>query len=328
MHLYKQKYALWIMIYFLSAVSYGNDNIDSYIESIPGTEESFKMIAIPSGTFMMGSPENEAGRNIDEGPIHKVELNGFWMSEVEITWDVFRHYMERTIDADRPAILNGKEVDIDIDGVTGATTPYTEMSFGMGIDGFPATSMTQLSAARFCQWLSAITGRFYRLPTEAEWEYACRAGSQKAYSFGSDHMSIDEYAWSEGNTDGGYRKVKMKKPNAWGLYDMHGNVAEWTLDQYVADAYQQYEGKLALSPWEEPTKTYPKVLKGGSWKDGADQLRSAARMASNKKWKKRDPQTPKSLWWHTDAPFIGIRIVRPTRTPRLERQLKYWGVNN
>jgi formylglycine-generating enzyme required for sulfatase activity len=215
------------------------------------------------------------------------------------------------------------EVQIDVDAVSGATTPYVEMSFGMGIEGYPAICMTQLAAVKFCEWLSAMTGHFYRLPTEAEWEYACRAGSTTSYSFGNTTENLGEYAWYASNSDDKYQLVGTKKPNAWGLYDMHGNVSEWTLDQYVPTSYRTRK-ELVKNPFQEPSKIYPKVVRGGSWMDAPKRLRSAARRPSTKKWKMRDPQIPKSKWWHTDAPFIGFRVVRPVKTPTEEEQRKYW----
>ena len=155
--------------------------------------------------------------------------------------------MTRELDVDQIAKDENSEVQIDVDAVSGATTPYVEMSFGMGIEGYPAICMTQLAAVKFCEWLSAMTGHFYRLPTEAEWEYACRAGSNEAYSFGNDTTDLDQYAWYESNSNDKYQPVGTKKPNQWDLYDMHGNVAEWTLDQYLPTAYRTRKGEMKKS---------------------------------------------------------------------------------
>ena len=144
-----------------------------------------------------------------------------------------------------------------------------------------------------------------RIPTEAEWEYACRAGTQGAYSFTKDDLFLDDIAWYKGNSDDHYHKSGLKKPNGFSLFDMHGNVAEWVLDHYNPDGYSS---NLTFT---RGTKLYPKVVRGGSFKDVPERLRSAARGFSEKAWKKQDPQSPKSLWWHTDAPHIGFRIVRP-----------------
>lgn len=300
------------------------ENEKEYTQSIPGTKEKVQMVYIPGGTFSMGSAKSEEGHFGDEGPQHQVEIAPFWMGKFEITWDLYELFVTREIDSKRPQQVEGEEVDIDVDGVSGATQPYTDMSFGMGVEGYPAICMTQLAAVKFCEWLSAMTGNFYRLPTEAEWEYACRAGTKTAYSFGDDPADLDIYAWHEGNSGGAYHQVGQKKPNPWGLYDMHGNVSEWTLDQYVPTLYRQRKRKTANNPLQKPSKNYPRVVRGGAWSDKASRLRSATRRPSSKKWKKRDPQIPKSLWWHTDAPFVGFRVVRPVKPPTPEEQKTYW----
>ncbi len=295
-----------------------------YIQNIPGTPEVIEMAFIPGGVFSMGSSKSEQGHFGDEGPQHLVEVDPFWMGKFEITWDLYELFISRGIDKKRPATVSGKEVDIDVAAVSGATQPYTEMSFGMGVEGYPAICMTQLAAVKFCEWLSAMTGNFYRLPTEAEWEYACRSGTKTAYSFGDNPSNLDIYAWHEGNSGGAYHKVGQKEPNPWGLFDMHGNVSEWTLDQYVPTLYNTRKRKTVDNPLQTPTKTYPRVVRGGAWSDKPSRLRSAARRPSSKKWKKRDPQIPKSLWWHTDASFVGFRVVRPKETPSPLEQNKFW----
>ena len=188
-----------------------------YVQSIPGTQEKIAMAFIPGGAFMMGSEKSEQGHFGDEGPQHQVEIDPFWMGKFEITWDLYELFVARNIDGKQPQKLAGDEVNIDVDGVSGATQPYTEMSFGMGVEGYPAICMTQLAAAKFCEWLSAMTGNFYRLPTEAEWEYACRAGTKTAYSFGDDPADLHIYGWYEGNSDGAYHQVGQKKTKPLGL---------------------------------------------------------------------------------------------------------------
>ncbi len=297
---------------------------EDYIQKLPGTTVDISMLAIKGGSYSQGSPESEIGRNSDEGPIHTVEIEDFWMGEFEITWEQYNLFAQRKIDKFTINAKKSDEVNIKVDGVSSATTPYVDMSFGMGKDGYPAINVTQYAASVFCEWLSATTGRFYRLPTEAEWEYACRAGSSTAYSFGDNIKELSDYGWFYENSDDRYHKVGLKKPNAWGLYDMHGNVAEWTLDQYAASYYQTKRESTSKNDWNNPTTLYPRSARGGSWYHDPEQLRSAARMPSSPNWKKRDPQIPKSLWWHTNAPFIGFRIVRPNKTPPKEEQHKYW----
>jgi formylglycine-generating enzyme required for sulfatase activity len=313
----------YVFLFSLVFLGFGPEE-KGYIQNIPGTPEVIEMAFIPGGTFSMGSPKSEQGHFGDEGPQHLVEVDPFWMGKFEITWDLYELFISRGIDKKRPATVSGKEVEIDVAAVSGATQPYTEMSFGMGVEGYPAICMTQLAAVKFCEWLSAMTGNFYRLPTEAEWEYACRAGTKTAYSFGDNPSNLDIFAWHEGNSGGAYHKVGQKEPNPWGLYDMHGNVSEWTLDEYVPTVYNTRKRKTVDNPLQTPTKTYPRVVRGGAWSDKPNRLRSAARRPSSKKWKKRDPQIPKSLWWHTDAPFVGFRVVRPLETPSPLDQNKYW----
>lgn len=272
----------------------------------------------------MGSTTTEKGRHKDENPKHSVEIAPFWMGKMEISWNLYQLFMSREIDAKKMNTPKGKEVSLNVDAVSGATTPYVEMSFGMGTDDYPAICMTQLAASKFCEWLSAITGNYYRLPTEAEWEYACRAETNTAYSFGNEISNLDDYAWSSSNSNSTYHKIGTKKPNPWGLYDMHGNVSEWTLDQYIPEAYSKQKGNKAKNPFEIATKKYPRSVRGGSWLDSPNELRSAARKGSSKYWKIRDPQIPKSKWWHTDASFVGFRIVRPYQTPDTKVQQKYW----
>ncbi len=295
-----------------------------YTGNIPGSDVTYEMLPIPGGKFKMGSPENEAGRKPDEGPVHTVEIAPFWMGKCEVTWNEFELFMypieeKKTREPKQlPAALNTLT-----DAVTRPTQPYVEMSFGMGKDGFPAISMTQHAANKYCQWLSAKTGQFYRLPTEAEWEYACRAGTETAYYWGDDATRIGEHAWWGRNSDFKYQKVGKKKPNAWGLHDMVGNVLEWCLDQYEPNIYAKHDN--AVEPWVKATAPYPHVARGGSWDDDdLSKLRSAARRASNKNWKIQDPQLPKSIWYHTDAQFLGFRVVRPLKTPSAEEMKAYW----
>ena len=291
---------------------------ESYVEEIPTTDISFEMVLIPEGNFMMGSPDTETKRNADEGPRREVELDAFYMGKYELTWDVFELFFKQNKEMFQD--LEASKLAA-IDGITRPSPPYEDPSYGMGKTGYPAISMSAYSALVFCKWLSSVTGKFYRLPTEAEWEYAARAGTETAYSFGDDASAIDDYAVYYKNSNNQYAKVGTKKPNPWGLYDMHGNVAEWTLDEYKEDAYATTEPK---NPWVKPTVIHPRVIRGGSWDDDADVLRSASRVASSINLQKRDPQIPKSFWWNTDSNFIGFRVVSPKVQPSKEEQEKFW----
>jgi formylglycine-generating enzyme required for sulfatase activity len=294
-----------------------------YTNTIPGSVVTYSMIPLPGGEFVMGSPEDEKGRRPDEGPRHKVKVSPFWIGEFEVTWNEFELFMypddEKKLRQHYPT---PDYINVVSDAVTRPSKPYTEMSFGMGRDGFPAICMTQHAANKYCHWLSAKTGHFYRLPTEAEWEYACRAGTTTAYSFGNDVTKLGEYGWFEDNSDFKYHKVGRKKPNPWGLYDMHGNVWEYCLDQY-ADSYDVVLDQ-PVDPWNKATTPYPHVVRGGSYDDMATDLRSAARRGSDPSWKMRDPQLPKSIWWFSDAPWVGFRLVRPLKVPGPEKLQQYW----
>jgi len=294
-----------------------------YTNTIVGTEVSYALAPIPAGEFTMGSSMGEKGRDSNEGPQRVVKISPFWMGTHEVTWNEFELFMyvdEEKKFKDR--IKTDAAIDKISEGVARPTKPYVEMSFGMGKDGYPAISMTQHAANKYCQWLSAKTGHFYRLPTEAEWEYAARAGTTTAYSWGDDPAEAKQYAWFEANSDFKYQKVGRKKPNPWGLYDIHGNVAEWCIDQYEPN-YEKVKS-LLQDPWLKQATPYPQVARGGSWDDGLAKLRSAARRGSDKSWKQQDPQLPKSIWYLTDAQFLGFRIVRPLKVPSLDEVFRYW----
>lgn len=298
--------------------------LEEYTQEIAGTDLVIEMVAIPAGTYSMGSPEEEENRFEDEGPTHPVQIDAFWMSKYEITWDLYNLFVNRAIDG-VAAPAKATDVQLEVDAVSGATVPYVDMSLGMGAgQDLPVGNVTHYAASKFCEWLSAKTGYFYRLPTEAEWEYAARAGTTTAYHFGDDPGELGEYGWYYQNSNDSYQKVGQKKPNPWGLYDMHGNVAEWTLDQYLPTAYSNRES-LTDNPLEVPVKEYPRSVRGGSYYDDAEYLRSAARLGSLEDWKMRDPQFPKSKWWNTDAPYVGFRIVRVQHPPEETAYEKYWG---
>jgi len=302
------------------------EDMKPYKMTIPGTEVTFEMIPIPGGEYTMGSPAGEPGRKDDEGPQIKVKIEPFWMGKCEVTWNEYELFMFPEEERKRRQARSADPgVFLLADAVARPTPPYVEMSFGMGKDRYPAISMTQHAANSYCRWLSAVVNEFYRLPTEAEWEYACRAGTSTAYSFGDDSALLEEYSWFADNSNFKYQKVGTKKPNPWGLHDMHGNVVEWCLDQYDPAYYANSEGKLAAAPWNKATKPYPHSVRGGSWDDEPAALRSAARRASSKVWKQQDPQLPKSIWYHTDAQFLGFRIIRPLNVPAEAAELsKYW----
>jgi formylglycine-generating enzyme required for sulfatase activity len=300
-----------------------DDVTKSYTQPIPGSTQVYDLVAIPGGEFMMGSSAAEKGRKPDEGPQHKVTIEPFWMGKMEVTWDLFDLFAFINMEKEMAKRTPGFDLT-KTDAATRPSPPYVDMSFGMGREGYPAINMTQYSAIHFCAWLYAKTGVFYRLPTEAEWEYACRAGTKTPYSFGADAKLLGQYAWFTGNSDGSYKQVGKKKPNPWGLHDMHGNVMEWTLDQYYPDYYAKKAKGEVKEPYAKVTELYPNAVRGGSWDDDPAVLRSAARTPSAPAWKMLDPQAPKSEWWLTSASFVGFRVVRPAKKPSEEEIKAYY----
>ncbi|MDR2171381.1 MAG: formylglycine-generating enzyme family protein [Planctomycetaceae bacterium] len=306
--------------------------MEAYVEVIGGNADntgntggavSFKMIPVRGGKFIMGSPATEAGRKQDESPQHEIEIAPFWMEEHEVTWQEFSLFALQILRATRKAQTEREAL---ADAMASPTPPHTigAISYdNSSKKGYPASGMTLYMAQVYCKWLTIQTGRFYRLPTEAEWEYACRAGTTTAFSFGDTDENIDDYAWYFDNSDGAAKKIMQKKPNKWGLYDMHGNLSEWVLEQYDVETYSKRKSNSS-DPVAIPLQTgFGQVLRGGNCEDDdTAKLRSAARFFSIPEWKKQDPIIPQSIWWTTDAPFTGFRIVRPLRTPKTIEELK------
>ena len=284
-----------------------------YSVTIPNTTATYAMAPVPAGSFEMGSAE--ANAPADQKPVRTVKLDAFWMMTTEVNWDAYLMFMfaDQANEKEKP--------DAIVDALSRPTAPHLEMSFGRGNEGFPAISMTQHGANKYAQWLSARTGEFYRLPTEAEWEYACRAGGPASLP----EAQLGEVAWYRENSatgefsDGTYHKLGTKKPNAWGLHDMLGNVMEWTADQYAA-----YAPGPQANPWVRPTESYPIAVRGGSWSDGANRVTCTQRFKSDAVWKERDPQLPTSVWYMTDAEWLGFRLVRPAAVPSAEEMYKAW----
>ena len=302
-----------------------------YEVKIPGTDDSFWMEPIPPGTFIMGSPAEEKGRDDLEGPQVKVNVDPFWMGRHEVTQGIYRHYMSLYSPFRAYHFKKWTEVTDNnrIDAVTAPTVLYDpnhHFEFGEH-QRMPIVTVTQYAAKQYTKWLSKITADEYRLPTEAEWEYACRAGTTTAWHFGNDASQLSEYAWFKGNSyDEGYRVVGQLKPNQWGLYDMHGNVAEWVhdhLEQYVTKS----QPRNAATDWARKAKLDPKVVRGGSWEFPAEQCRSAARFGSDMDlWREYDPDLPKSPWWCTTDPArgVGLRVVRPLKRMTPAQRDEFW----
>lgn len=293
------------------------ESFEPFTRQVPQSSVSFSMVPITGGRFLIGATPGTPNSKEDEGPQREVEVGSFWMGTHEVTYELFEIFREKKLD------LN--EDGSPVDGITRPSPPYEDPTFGMGKYGFPATSMTQYAALAFCKWLSEKTGEFYRLPTEAEWEYACKGGSKDAFFFGNDASQLGEYAWYYENSSDAFKKVGQKKPNPFGLYDMLGNVAEWTLDQYDPGFYATLSAEVpTVAPWRKPTTLHPRTVRGGSYTDDAEALRPTARQMSDLRWKSRDPQIPKSFWWNTDSPFVGFRLVKPYPQPSKEEQRQFW----
>jgi len=317
----------------------------AYDESIPGTDVTFRMIPVPGGTYRMGSPAAEPGRSDDEGPVFEVTVEPFWIGRCEVTWGEYKRYMEACdlFKAMAAASLRPVTGDNEIDAVTAPSSLYdpTTTFVNGEDDDLPAVTMTPFAARQYTKWVSGLTGRFYRLPSESEWEYACRAGSQTPWSTGSDPAALDAAAWFADNADETTHPVGGKAANAWGLHDMHGNVAEWVVDELVAGGYARQaalpQPVAAADTIAWPEKLYPRVLRGGAYYDEASECRSAARRGSrdaggttaDPDWKDIDPNLPKSPWWYTEEPALGVgmRVVRPLVEPDVAVRHRWWNAD-
>jgi formylglycine-generating enzyme required for sulfatase activity len=238
------------------------------------------------------------------------------MGAYEVTYDEYQLFFEEE-----------KDPKPKVDGITRPSPPYIDFTLGMGkVGGYPANSLQHYAALMYCKWLYKKTGVFYRLPTEIEWEYAATLGMKGIDINWQDTASLKAYAVYANNSNNRYRKVGQLKPNALGIYDMHGNVAEWTLDQYDETYYDKIPDG-ATDPVSTRTKRYPTTVKGGHYASPAKDLRPANRIPSELVWNRRDPQIPKSKWWNADAPFVGFRIVRPAKQPSKVEIEKFFEIN-
>ena len=276
-------------------------------DAIPGSSVTFRMALIPGGIFRMGSPEEAAQP--------QVQLDSFWIGVHEVSYDEFIIFYQKEYDTDTTA---HPEKTYTADAVTRPTPQYIDYTYGMGKAGFPAVSMTQQAALRYCQWLYEKTGVFYRLPTEAEWEYACRANDPRlTESVGQEpatkNEQLTESAWYYKNSFEKYHEPGQKKPNAWGLHDMLGNVAEWTLDFYEKNYLENLGSTVAVNPWVQPARRHSRTVRGGSYDSNSTECNCTFRQKSDPRWQARDPQIPKSRWWNPDSPFVGFRLVSPVK---------------
>ena len=214
------------MIFFsliIPFIFFLNTEKSNYSEKIPNSNSSIDMVYITGGEYKMGNDDKNSN----------TKASSYWISKYELTWEIYNLFMEYEDNNKLEFIVGNEKIKVDV--ISKPTTPYTDMTFGMGYEGFPAVNMTHYAASKFCKWLSLETGNYYRLPTEAEWEYASRSQINGDYN---DINEIDNYAWHKDNSGGKYQKVGQKEPNKWGIYDMLGNVSEWVADSYDVNIFK------------------------------------------------------------------------------------------
>lgn len=304
-----------------------------YSQTIPGTKITFTMIPVPGGSFLMGSPPAETDRRDDEGPQVEMSVAPFWMGRCEVTWGEYKTFM-RLDETFKQFSFEGIRPVTDanrIDAIAAPSSLYDpSFTFDAGEGSkTPAATPTPFAARQYTKYISLLTGAFYRLPSEAEWEYACRGGTTTRWYFGDDESELENHAWYSENSDDKRHRVGELAPNPFGLHDMYGNVAEWVLDAYSSDGYSDFS-RLPNRPGDLFRKSetrFPRVVRGGSWELDAVDCRSAARMPSNDdEWKVSDPNFPKSPWWYTESPAtgVGFRLLRPLDPPDRAQQESFW----
>jgi formylglycine-generating enzyme required for sulfatase activity len=302
------------------------DGFKDFTENLVGSSISFEMVAVPGGTFQIGSPENEPFRNVNEGPIREVKVDPFFMAKIEVSWNEYLSFFKQTGAQGKTTDTYLKVDKEDVDAISGPTPPYGAPDQGWGKGKMPAMSMTHHAAEVYCQWLSEITGKTYRLPTEAEWEYGARGGSTTPYFFegdpkryvkkglrnklfGIDTSGINSFINYVENSMARSAHPEEIFENPFGLVNMLGNVAEFCADWYEADAFSQYPDGILSNP-TGPASGEEHVIRGGSYKDAADKVRCAFRDSTkSESWMKTDPQIPKSVWWYSDCFHVGFRVV-------------------
>lgn len=299
----------------------------NFTEYIPKSSVSFEMIAIPEGIYTIGSPDNEALREVDEGPQRRIKLSKFFMGAIEVSWDEYMAFFSQT-GAEGKSETSSSGQNGQTDAITGATPPWGAPDQGWGKGSRPAITMTHHAAEVYCQWLSQVTGKKYRLPTEAEWEYAARGGSEGPYFFegdakdftsegffkklfGADTAGINTYVIYKENSPTKTQEPGAVLPNPFGLKNMLGNVAEFCSDWYSPTTYEAYPtgNKVAVNP-KGPASGEEHVIRGGAYLSDARDVRAAARDYTQKvAWLVTDPQIPKSIWWYSDSRHVGFRVV-------------------
>lgn len=305
------------------SVAAAQDNLPKkYTETITGKDGSkytIDMALVPGGEFTMGSPAGEADRVECEGPQRKVKLDPYYLCTTETTIELFLVYYHETGTAKKEFVevaeaqKNEQPAKDGVNAITGPTPVYGDMTMGYS-KKHPAIGMTWHNATTFCQWLSQKTGKKYRLPTEAEWEYASRAGATSAFGVCDSQDGLKDYAWYTETAEMEPHAVGTKKPNAFGIFDMQGNVREWVQDFYSPTGYADATTENPTGPKEGKVH----VARGGFYDSPAKELRCAARGYEEDWWRMNDPQIPKSKWWLPQIDSIGFRVA--CETPKGEKK--------
>lgn len=345
------RHAILLLLTTLCSAAGAKKPLEAYTETLPGTEITFEMVPVPAGLVAV-----PVGAEDGEPAYVSVELPAYWIGKCEVTWAEYRQYMALdkayaelqqlttmreqeqaaatlrampqlagAIGADRTADA-GK---IEVDAVTAPTPLYDpSTTYESGEDPqLPAVTMTPFAARQYTKWLSALTGRHYRLPSEAEWVHAALGGSKLDAAAPVDNL--DAQAWHTDNSDYTAQPVGQKAANGFGMHDALGNAAEWVLDGHRTGGRPELAGKVV--DWNQgvawPRDGDPPFAKGG-WYDGEREhanLRSRM-VADEEDWKSSDPNLPMSPWWYADYPAtgVGFRVVRTAEPLPAELQRLVW----
>ena len=246
-------------------------NLKSMTQIVPGSAAKIEMVLVPAGSVTITSADGITKT--------KVDIKPFWIAKTETPWEVFDAF---TISG--PPSPAYDQTPFAPDAIARPSKSYIPPDMGWGHFGFPVIHESNLNATMFCRWLASKTNKKFRLPTEAEWEYACRMGNDGPWTMAP--AEISKVAWTAGNSGAQTHIVGKKLPNAWGLFDMLGNVGEWVTD-------------LAGKP----------CIAGGAFSDKVSLINPGFRAYQTRAWQETDPQLPKSRWWLSDAHFAGFRVI-------------------
>ncbi|QDT69106.1 Formylglycine-generating sulfatase enzyme [Planctomycetes bacterium MalM25] len=335
------------------AIETGRGWMVAYTEQLPGTDLEFEMLPVPGGVVRL-PVQGEDG----EAAFCEVELPPYWVASCEVSWAEYRQYMAldkhfgelqqlTTLQAKPEAkaaleqqaslasVLGAERTadasEIAVDAVTAPTPLYDPSTTYESGDApeLPAVTMSPFAARQYTKWLSALTGRDYRLPSEAEWLHAAAAGEPINFAAEGDADAIEESAWYTDNSDYVAQPVGQKEPNAWGLHDVLGNAAEQVLDAFYPEGRPDLAGKRVA--WAEavawPRDGDARLAKGGWYDAEAEEINLASRMVTEEEdWKSSDPNLPMSPWWYADYPAtgVGFRLVRPLAPIPADLYTRVW----